>query len=97
MLRPCLAEDGADAADDTGNVVVANDDEGSVQGCFDVNAIEGHEAGRGAVKHGGGAGGVALRRMQGEFEDGAGAAGDDVRFLSSWMRMPRSAVRWRRR
>lgn len=34
-----LAEDGADPADDAGDVVVADDDEGAVERGFDVDAV----------------------------------------------------------
>ena len=63
-----LAEDGADAADDAGDVVVADRDQGSVQRSFDVDAVVGQQARRGAVKHGGGGAGVALGGVQDELE-----------------------------
>ena len=40
-----FAEDGADAADDAGDVVVADGYEGAVEGGLDVDAVVGEEAG----------------------------------------------------
>ena len=78
MLRPVLAEDGADAADDAGDVVVADGDEGAVERGFDVDAVVGEQAGRGAVEDGGGGAGVAVGGVEDELEDGACAAGGEL-------------------
>jgi hypothetical protein len=48
-----LAEDGADAADDAGDVVVADDDEGAGELGLDVDAVVAEEARRVAVEDGG--------------------------------------------
>jgi len=48
-----IAEDGADAADDAGDVMVADGDESAVEGRFDVDAVIGKQARRGAVQDGG--------------------------------------------
>ena len=45
-----LAEDGSDAADDTGDVFVADGDEGALERRFDVDAVEVQQAGRVAVE-----------------------------------------------
>ena len=53
MLTRVLAEDGADAADDAGDVVVADGDEGAVERGFDVDAVVAEQARRCAVEDGG--------------------------------------------
>ena len=73
-----LAEDGADAADDAGDVVVADGDEGAVEGGLDVDAVVAEEAGRVAVEDGGGGAGVAVGGVEDELEDGADAAGGEL-------------------
>ncbi len=73
-----LAEDGADAADDAGDVVVADGDEGAVERGFDVDAVVGEQARRGAVEDGGGGAGVAVGGVEDELEDGACAAGGEL-------------------
>ena len=73
-----LAEDGADAADDSGDVVVADGDERAEERRLDVDAVVGEEAGRGAVEHGGRGAGISVGGVKGELEDGAGAAGDEL-------------------
>ncbi len=73
-----LAEDGADAADDAGDVVVADGDEGAVKRGFDVDAVVAEEAGRGAVEDGGGGAGVAVGGVEDELEHGACAAGGEL-------------------
>src|SRR5271156_5156177 len=45
-----FAEDGADATDDAGDVVVADGDEGAVEWGFDVDAIVAEQAGRVSVE-----------------------------------------------
>ncbi len=92
-----LAEDGADAADDAGDVVVADGDEGAGERGFDVDAVVGEQAGRGAVEDGGGGGGVgAALALHGVVEDELERRSRCRRwtnsFLSSWMRMPRSSA-----
>ena len=49
-----LAEDGADADDDAGDVVVADGEECAVERRLDVDAVVGEQAGRVAVEDGGG-------------------------------------------
>jgi len=55
-----LAEDGADAANDAGDVVVADGYEGAVEGGLDVDAVVAQEARRGSVEDGGRGVGVAV-------------------------------------
>ena len=66
-----LAEDGADAADDAGDVVVADGDEGAGEWGLDVDAVVAEQAGRVAVEDGGGGAGVAVGGVEDELEDGA--------------------------
>ena len=49
-VEAVLAEDGADATDDAGDVVVANGDEGTVEWGFDVDAVVAEQTGRAAVE-----------------------------------------------
>ena len=55
-----LAEDGADLADDAGDVEVAADEQIAFERRFDVDAVELEQARLLAVNHGGG--GVAVAR-----------------------------------
>ena len=80
-----FAQDSADAADDAGDVLVADDDEGSSQFGLDIDAVVVEQARGAAVQDGGEAGPVALRvgvpcslagPVEGEAKRGAGAAGD---------------------
>ena len=76
-----FAEDGSDAADDAGDVVVADGDEGAVEGGFDVDAIVAQEAWRCSVEDGGRGAGVAVGGVEDEFENGADAAGGELLFV----------------
>src|SRR5258705_632726 len=73
-----LAEDGADAADDAGYVVVADGDEGAVEGSFDVDAVVAQKAWRGSVEDGGRGAGVSVRGVEDELEDRAYAPGGEL-------------------
>ena len=84
-----LAEDGADLADDAGDVVVAADEQVAFERGFDVDAVEFEQAGLFAVDDGGRGLALALGGVEGDGEDGGGAAAGAFAF-SSWMRMPRS-------
>ncbi len=74
MLTPCSPSDGADFADDAGDVEVAADEQISFERRFDVDAVELEQAGLLAVNDGGD--GVALpdARMQLDGEHGGCAA-----------------------
>ena len=85
-----VAEDGADAADNARDVLVADDDEGAGELGFDVDAVVVEQARRMAVEDGGEAGPVTLcvgagdafaGPVQLETESGAGAAGDVLAFV----------------
>src|SRR5260370_3915629 len=76
-----LAEDGADAADDAGDVVVADGDEGAVEGGFGVDAVVAEEAWRCSMKDGGLSAGVAVGGVQDELEDRADSAGGELLFV----------------
>ena len=65
-------------ADDAGDVVVADGDEGAVERGLDVDAVVAEEAGGVAVEDGGGGAGVAVGGVQDELEDGAYAAGGEL-------------------
>lgn len=69
-----FAEDGADAADDAGDVEVTADEQAAFEGGFDVHAVVGEQAGLFAVEDGAGdfdgAGGV----IEGDGEDAGGSA-----------------------
>ena len=80
-----LAEDGADAADNARDVLVADDDEGAGELGFDVDAVVVEQARRVAVQDGGKAGPVTLsivagdafaRPVQRKTKRGSGTAGD---------------------
>jgi len=80
-----LAQDGADAADDARDILVADDDQGSGQLGLDVDAIVAEQARRLAVEDGGKtcpgaalvmAAGCLARPMKGKAERRACAAGD---------------------
>lgn len=73
-----LAEDRADLADDAGDVVVADGDEGAVERGLDVDAVVGEQAGRVAVEHGGGGAGVAGGGVEDDLEDRACTAGGEL-------------------
>ena len=84
-VNAVVAEDGADAADNARDVLVADDDEGAGELGFDVDAVVVEQARRVAVQDGGKAGPVTLcigaadafaRPVQRETKSGAGAAGD---------------------
>ena len=73
-----FAENGADLADDAGDVVVADGYEGAVEGGLDVDAVVAEEAGGVAVEDGGGGAGVAVGGVEDELEDGPYAAGGEL-------------------
>ena len=58
-----LTEDGADAADHTRHIQVANKQQGSVQRSFDIDAVAGEQARRTAVQYRGARGGVSRGGM----------------------------------
>ena len=64
-----LAEDGADATDDAGDVMVTDGDEGAVKRGFNVDAVVGEQAGRGAVEDGCRGAGVAVGGVKDDLED----------------------------
>ncbi len=69
-----FAEDGADLADDAGDVVVADSNKGAVEGGLDVDAVVTEQAGRVAMEDCGGSAGVAIGGVEDEFQDRANAA-----------------------
>ena len=73
-----FAENGANLADDAGDVVVADGYEGAVEGGLDVDAVVAEEAGGVAVEDGGGGAGVAVGGVEDELEDGPYAAGGEL-------------------
>src|SRR3954447_19108928 len=73
-----LAKDGTDTADDARDVVVADGDEGAVEGSLDVDAVVAEEAQRGSVKNGGRGAGVAIRRVKDELQHRAYSAGCEL-------------------
>jgi len=68
-VEAVFAEDGADAADDSGDVVVADGDEGAIEGGLDVDAVVAQEAWRCAVEDGGLSACVAVGGVQDELQD----------------------------
>ena len=73
-VQRMLAQDGPDAADDPGNVVVAENQQGPLQRCFDIDAVVGEQARRVAVQHGCRCAGVAVRRVQHQLQRASRAA-----------------------
>jgi hypothetical protein len=73
-----LAEDGADAADNAGDVVVADGNEGSVERSLDVDAVVGEQPGRGSVEDCGGGADVAVGGVEDELENRACASGGEL-------------------
>jgi len=69
-----FAEDGADAADDAGDVLVADGEERALEGRFDVDAVEVEEAGGLAVEDGAAGGDAGFAGVEAELEDAAGSA-----------------------
>src|SRR5258708_3024348 len=73
-----VGEDGADAADDTRNVVIADGDEGPGERSLDVDAVVGEQAGRASMEDGGGGAGVALGGVEDDLQDRARASSREL-------------------
>src|SRR5216683_5504091 len=63
-----LAENGANSPNHARHVEVADEEQGSVQRSFDVDAVAGEQARRTSMQHGGARSGVASAGMQGNLE-----------------------------